>query len=332
MAHNPKLNVYIIELRKKDKNTNCSFFDFYNTLSQEDFIIEEKEKVFQFFMDSFTKFIGGKEKFSEDNFAKKVFGVDTQNGNYSLKIDITNFTLSGLLEGGKYGISRESADIKKKNKRKKIPVTDAILDKFYFLLHTPLNSKYGYLIIQSYTEETILGPFLDKLNGYFYLKPDVYFTPRLELYVPHKFIEKYKREAFIRDIRFTSKIISKEAYGQDTLGIDLNEFEIVVSLKPKGKLKPEKKASLYDKIKGWKFNQQKLEDFEEGKIYVEDDGKKKANFEINKDLNNIKPTIYLNDTDVKISENGIPEFNSIHSYCVSLLKEVDFEFKKSLKI
>lgn len=332
MAHNPKLNIYIIELRKRDKSSNCSFFDYYNTLSTDDLIISDKQNVFEFFMNSFTNFIGGAEKFSEDDFSKKVFGIDSLDGQLNLKIDINNFNLSGILEGGKYGIERQSANIRNKEERKDIPTTDAILDKFYFLIHTPLNSKYGYLIIQSYTEETILGPFLDKLSGFFYLKPEVYFSPKLELYVPKKFIEKYQNEAFIRDIKFTSKVISKEAYGQNELGIDLKEFEIVVTLKPKGKIKPDKKSSIIDKICKWKFNSQKLEEFEEGKVYVQDDGKKKANFDISQDLSTIKPTIYLEDTEVKINKNGIPEYESIHKYCISLLKEVDKEFKKSMKI
>ena len=91
MAHNPKLNVYIIELRKKDKSSSCSFFDYYKTMSNKEFKITDKKDVFEYFMESFSKFIGGKEKFSEDNNTKKVFGIDNVESKLNLKIDIENF-------------------------------------------------------------------------------------------------------------------------------------------------------------------------------------------------------------------------------------------------
>ena len=79
------------------------------------------------------------------------------------------------------------------------------------------------------------------------------------------------------------------------------------------------------------FNKIKLKNFHEGRVFIQDDGKKKANFDIKQDIEKIKPTIYLKDTDVNINENGVPDYDSIHSYCLSLLKEVDAEFKKSIK-
>lgn len=332
MIHNPKLNIYIIELNKKRKNTKCSFFDYYNTLSDVEFVQGQNSEVFQFFMESFTKFVGGKESFSEDNTVKKVFGIDQIGQDLNLKIDINKFILSGILEGGKYGINRESANIKNKEKRKNIPVTDAILDKFYFLLHTPLNSKTGYLIIQSYTEETILSLVLNKLKEYFYLKSDIYFKPKVELFVPEKFIEKYKRDSSIKNVKYTSKITIDDSYNSIAT-LELSEFDLEIKLKPKNEIKPESRfLTEIKKVLGkLSFNNTNLEDFDDGRVFIQDDGNRKANFDINKDIDKIKPTIYLSDTDVELNANGVPDFESLHTFCVSLLEEVDEEYKRNLR-
>lgn len=332
MAHNPKLNVYIIELKKKGNKEDASFFDFYNILSNNKFEYSDTSDTYSFFTETFVDFLGGKDKFSKDQDVKKVFGLSKTNEKLNLNVNTDEFILSGILEGGKYGIKREAADVSNKSKRNEIPEDVAILDKFYFLMKTPLDSKYGTLIVQSYTEETILQPFVDKIKNY-YGWGEQYFKPNLELFVPAKFIDKFKQESLVRGFQYSSTFQMEEKYNS-TLGLDSHDFEVTVTLKPKKDIEPSNKnlEAIKKYLGGLIFNKHSLKEFPKGKVFIKDDGGKQANFDIEKELSSIKPTIYLNETNVEINENGVPEFKSLHKYCLDLVIEIEENINRNINL
>ncbi|MCK9449913.1 MAG: hypothetical protein M0Q41_13170, partial [Bacteroidales bacterium] len=152
-AHNPKLNVYILTLNNQSDSVE-TFRDLFKAkygLNNEDDSI-----VFKKYFEEFLKAMG-KDEFHKDEKSKKVFGAEKvadKEVNYSIIPHVNKEIIEGIVDGGKYGILREYADINNKDSKQKIGAENAVLDKFYFLLNTPLNSKFGYLLILRWSSLT----------------------------------------------------------------------------------------------------------------------------------------------------------------------------------
>lgn len=334
MAHNPKLNVYILTLNNQEES-----IETFRDLFQTKFILNGEntdEKLFLKYFESFLDGIG-KDKFHKDIKAKKVIGaakVEDEEINYSIKPLIDKNIIHGVIDGGKYGILREYADIDKKENKQKITASNAVLDKFYFLIKTPLNSKFGYLLIQSYTEETIQSPFINFVKPFFSVK-DVFHQIIVEPFVPKKFVDKFLDEAKIRMFNFSTITGIGENLRDDDIIIEDQTFEVTINIKPKNDIKPD--GTIIDKvlsaIGSKKFDNKKLSDLK-SKVFVESGPKKRrANFDIEKELKNIRPTIYLEEEGIDIDANtSMPNFDQIETFCFELLEEIIKEHKESLII
>ena len=175
MAHNPKLNVYIISLKPKKQDENKTFRDFLKEKYAKESDLSDKALMEHLFA-SFVNGVG-QDEFHKDDKSKKV--IDT-------------WMLDGVIEGGKYGILREYQDTEKKKSKTEIKPNYAVLDKYYILLNPVLNDKYAVLLTQSYTEESIQGPinkFIRELLG----GCDNYFKVDVEPFVPKRLKEKYEK-------------------------------------------------------------------------------------------------------------------------------------------
>ena len=330
MTHNPKLNVYVLRLKPKDE----SVVTFRDLIKCKYHLDEEDDKIiFKKYFEEFLNEIG-MEEFVKDEKEKKVFGVykSSDGVNYSITPKIDKNIIKGTLDGGKYGISRETADIDLKEDKQKLSSNKAVLDKFYFLLSTPLNSNYGFLLIQSYTEETIQSPFKNKIQNYFAVN-QFFYNPIIEPYVPIKFIEKFKQNAKIRMFSFSSLIGMSEQLREKNINFEDGSFEVEIKIKPKADIKPTPRIinRIISFFNDKKFDDKGLDDFN-SKIFIQN-GKRKANFDIEKEISSIKPTIYLDEEGIKIdTATGVPDFNQIDEYCLNLLDEVAEEYIKILKI
>ena len=96
MALNPKLNVYIVTLNPKAKDTNPTYRDLFRAKYMVDTQISDsdlQEKLFQDFLNSV-----GKSDFRKDTKSKKVIGVseyNDENQSCSLNIRHNRQTLWG---------------------------------------------------------------------------------------------------------------------------------------------------------------------------------------------------------------------------------------------
>lgn len=343
MSHNPKLNVYILTLKSK-KDDYETFRDLiklkYGCSNDED------KSIFKSFFSNFLDVIG-KDNFRKDSKAKKVIGtskkeriyndnnvVDDDEKKYSLNLHSTKHIIEGIIDGGKYGILREYADINNKDNKAKLDVDQAVLDKFYILLHTPLNSKYGYLLIQSYTEETIQEPIKNLLRNLF-CHENYFGNPIIEPFVPKKFVDKFREESKVRLFTYTKKIGLSEVMRNQKVIVRGQAFDLRIEISPcDNEFKPESEE-LHQIIKEFdeeKIRETKLKDCNK-KIFIEDSKKRRANFDIEKELSNIRPTIYLEDEGVKIDDStGMPDFEKVKEYCLNLLEEIKKEFNERTDI
>jgi len=334
MAHNPKLNVYILTLNKK-KEEYETFRDLfklkYNCLAN-----ETDKNIFEKYFSEFLNSIG-KDDFRKDNKSKKVLGAFKSSPNeinYSITYDSQKNVIAGVIDGGKYGILREYADIDNKDDKKVLDVKQAVLDKFYICLCTPLNSKYGYLLVQSYTEETIqdsLKNFLKQLFAH----EDAFYSVIIEPYVPDKFVDKFQKEARVRLFTYTSKIGVSEVLRNEKIIVKEQAFEVTIGLTPlEQSFKPnsEELDGIFNEFDNMTLQDYKLGDFKK-KVFIENEKKRKANFNIEKELSNIKPTIYLEDEGITVDENtGLPDFDQIKKFCAELLEEIKSEYNRKIDI
>lgn len=332
MAHNPKLNVYTLKLNPKSDSVE-TFRDLFkakylldgNTLDQD---------VFLEYCKRFINGIGDKE-FRKDAKNKKVIGT-TSGADSTLPPLTQQFAqsiLNGVIEGGKYGIIREYADTDNKNEKTILDAKKAVLDKYFILLYTPLNSKYGFLLIQSYTEESIQDSLKDFIKVFFSCA-DEFYNIIIEPFVPQSIVDKYMKEANIKMFSFTNKIGLQSSL-RNNIQIKGQTFEVEIKLKPlEYDLNPyaDSTSEIIDEIGDKYFDDFQLKDCKK-RAYISDSKNRKTNYDIEQEIRKIKPTIYLEDVGITPDPNtGLPDFAKIQEYSLTVLREVISEFNKTSEI
>lgn len=330
MAHNPKLNVYTLRLNPKDESVE-TFRDLFKCKFNCDVHVSDDDLFTQYFQ-AFVNGIGD-DDFRKDAKNKKVIGT-IKNANIEVPLFPTNNQyIDGVIEGGKYGIRREYADTDNKNDKKVIGENNAVLDQYYILLYTPLNSKIGFLLLQSYTEESIQDSFKDFIMTFFSCE-DAFYNIIIEPFVPQKIVDKYIKETNIRMFSFMTKTTLPSSL-RNNVQIKGQTFEVEIKIKPLDeKLDPNtKETSQIIKAVGDKlFDGRPLN---EGKTraYIEDSKKRKTNYDIDREINSIRPTIYLEDVGIVPDEKtGLPDFKAIKKYCAEVLQDIIDEFKQKQDI
>lgn len=330
MALNPKLNIYILRLNPKDKESSPTFRDLFKSK----YFGNEKTTDASLMNNFFKDFLNmvGKADFRKDDKSKKVIGVseyNAENEETSINLLQTKNVIHGLIDGGQYGVQRAYADLNAKAKKKALNANQVVLDKFYLCLCTPLNSAYGYLFVQSYTEASIQEPissFIRDLLKY----EDEYYYVSIEPFVPKKFVEKFKKNSKVRMFSYRSKVGISDIMRDDKLLLKGQAFDVEVIVKPRDEeFVPgtDSVIALSQAIGDMKFADVNLSDSNDKKVFVTGSNGRNANYNIEKDLKSIRPTIYLEDEGIKIDPNtGQPNFDEIKVYVLKLLDEVKNEY------
>lgn len=323
MAHNPKLNVYIISLKPKKQDENKTFRDFLKEKYAKNSDMSDKA-LMEYLFTSFINGVG-QDEFHKDDKSKKVIGIDDGNM-LPMTLYSDTWMIDGVIEGGKYGILREYQDTEKKEGKTEIKPNYAVLDKYYILLNPILNDKYAVLLTQSYTDESIQGPineFIRELLG----GCDNYFKVDVEPFVPKRLKEKYEKSAAIRMFSFTSPLPLSESLRKKVTEA-AQEFEVEVRIRPVNQKLPinsEGTREIMQEVSKMTLDQQILGEGK-GRIYTADEQGRNANYDISKDIQSIRPTIYLSDEGITSDEQtGLPDFKAIQKYCHKLLKEIKAE-------
>lgn len=131
MAHNPKLNVYIIGLKPKKQDEVKTFRDFLKEKYSSRTDLSD-DALMGYLFESFINGVG-QDTFHKDDKSKKVIGIDDGNM-LPMTLYSDTWMMDGVIEGGKYGILREYQDTEKKKSKTEIKPNYAVLDKYYILL------------------------------------------------------------------------------------------------------------------------------------------------------------------------------------------------------
>ena len=327
MAHNPKLNVFIIKLNPKNKES-LTFREFFRQKYHADQSTEDAE-VYKLFYTDVINALGNKE-FNNDSTSKKVIGVSqSANNPIGFSIRESEQIIDGLIDGGPYGLKREYADISDKNHRKQIGTSEAVLDKFYIMLNTPYNYSEGYLLVQSYTESSITESIKKALFKVF-MFDDKYYQPDFTPFVPRSFVEKFEKESTVRLFSYDTVLGVSSCLREDTVNYEGQSFNVRIELTPLDKsIKPGTSLmTAIGKVLGeLQFNGKRLSEASK-KIYIEDGNKRKVNYDVEKDLKSIRPTIYLEDEGVSIDpKTGLLNYVSLKEFCLKQLHCIKEERK-----
>ena len=336
MALNPKLNIYVVSLNPKDKDSTPTYRDLFKAKYFGNADTPDKELFDNFFKDFLNTV--GKTDFRKDKKSKKVIGVSEYNPeNESASINILHerSVIEGLIDGGQYGILRAYADVDNKTKKTALGTNNAVLDKFYISLCTPLNSGCGFLFVQSYTEATIQEPIASFITELLKYEAEFY-NVRIEPFVPKKFIEKFNRNSKIRMFSFRSKIGISDIMRDNRKLVNGQAFEIEITIKPcEEDLCPGTEAvnAVAEQLAQKKFDDTDLADYKDKTVYIQNGNGHNAHYDIEQDIKSIRPTIYLKDEGIEIDEEtGQPNFAQIKQFILTLLDEVKQEYNNHEEI
>lgn len=324
MAHNPKLNVFIIKLNPRTKE-DVTFREFFRQKYHADQSTKDSD-VYKLFYADVINALGNKE-FNNDLTSKKVIGV-SQSDNNSVEFSIREpeQLIDGLLDGGPYGLKREYADIADKDSRKQIDTSEAVLDKFYIMLNTPYNQTEGYLLVQSYTESSITESIKKALYKVF-MFDDKYFQPDFSPFVPKSFVEKFEKESTVRLFSYDT-ILGVSPCLRDDIDSEGRSFNVRIELSPLDKnIRPGTSymETIIEALGELLFNGKRLSETSR-KIYIEDGNKRKVNYDVEKELKSIRPTIYLEDEGISIDpQTGLLNYVAVKEFCLNQLNDIKKE-------
>ena len=324
MAHNPIIEVFKIKLKPTTERavTFRAFFKKKNNITEID-----DTSLFKEYFNSFINNVDTKDFYKDKKSSKAFTAYDTKKQNDNPLNDTIRFhselnVIEGVIEGGRYGQSRSKANLTNKKEKEEVKTTDIILDTFYFFLYTPLTSDIGVLVIQSYTEDSIKDVFINFLKPFF--STTGFFNLNIENYTPKEYIEKFKEKSTIKGISFTKNVLINH-YSKE-LSKEIEEtYSIRIEVKPKTeKASISKVKNIIEWLSPVKFNNKELGEFSK-RIYLGNDSTDKAAYyDLENDLETIKPKIYLENL-IEIDEDGLPDFVQLKEFCFELLKTLKKE-------
>lgn len=323
---NPKIEIYkvILSPSSESKKKFYSFRQFF--IKKYD--LKEKtsdKKIFTAFFNDMFK--SNDPSYNEDFKRRKAFRLSSN----IIKKEEKSI-IHGVIEGGNFDVGKTTGDRRTKRESEKLGKNIIIQDDFYFLLQTRLSNRVGILILQSYGSEKIddvFRPFIKKIFKYSGETYDAVVTPHL----PNSFIELAKETAIVSELNYqTNNFIVNQISddGKDKLS---GKFNIRITITPTNDSIPIQTLPKWKKIINkalFKFpeNEMELESFNNQAGYIKSDTlRNPARFEMNKDIINIQPSIYLEKIDsVVINENGNPDWETLKKYCLDeLLPELELE-------
>lgn len=331
MAHEIKLDVFTLQVKKQRKDEFVGFDEFYKKEGETNEISTESFK--NFFTDYITSFDG---KFWEQSITGKAINLSKQHVHFDTKERI----IYGLVEGGTTGIGtkiKKKEDVSDENA---FQVTTEMVSSipYYFLLWLPKDSNKGLLIIQSIGNKSISETFKIHLRRFFNNSTKSLSFVTNEL-IPKETSEKMQKDGIINTI-ILRRMHLPSSKGAKLLGLKYAEGSpLTIEIKITGLSKI---AAIKDKVLntmkgkfpqlidttciediGFDENYEILAKFEhDGKVAV---GKLSERFKI-------APSYYIKEGDINRNIYQHPEFESINKYCQSFLialkKEIGYKKTK----
>lgn len=316
MAHQIKLDVYTLKLKKKRLAELVPFNEFSN-LTRED-----GANTFEDFISNYVNSFDN--KFVVQDVSGKALSLRSED----LKFASRQRIIYGIIEGGVTGIGSKIKNRDNSGDEGSFHVTAEKVNAipYYFLMWIPNDSNIGLLIVQGFSDRQISEAFKEHLKKFF--SQEISGTSLwIDNYVPVEVIEKMKKNATINTIT-VRKYHLPSSKGEKLLGIKYSkDKDVTIEVKISGlKYIPEMAEKINQFVMGKVTQLIDVSPLEE--VGFDDNHEILVKFEhngktaIGKSTNNfqISPSYYVEPTDIQINENKHPTINSIHAYTLSFLE------------
>ena len=325
MAHEPKLTVYKIILKPITKTKENTFRDLFNSTLYQGKVDDKNtdnivmaDLLQQFFQKVDT------DKYIKDEISQKAFTTYQEtlgDGKTvtNVELDIPRQIIHGQLYGGPYGRRRQKSNIDDKQKKEEFNKNDIIVDQYYFMLHTPLNSNVGVLMIHSYSDDKIDNAFKAFLQTTLLCYDTTFKAPKIEPFVPDSIKADFRDGAVVNYLTYSSPFVGKVFDEHEEL-LEDEEFTVLIKVKSKKKHTVGVLEKLRQSIGKKEVLGKPLNDYTKQTIGVKNEGKNLST--IFKVESEIRPVILLKNYKIDVNADNIPNFDQIHKFALGLLQEV----------
>jgi hypothetical protein len=323
MAHEIKLEVYTLRLRRKSKDNkdNDEYLKIDNFFNNVDFL------------DFFEKFINnfGNEMIINEDY-KKSFQFQQE----FTRIDRKNRKISGIIESGDYGLDGKIVNTKSGRLNYHKSTEDTDIKPFYFLVIFPENSNKGFVVLQRTGIYGINSVFKSHLE-LFFKKEFTNLMIEISQFVSKNLANKFLnnggvRELTLRRYNLPSDVIEKLGMTDQSEDILSVEFKIV-SKRKKSFVGFNKRITKFIKATNGSF----FDLPELSKLGFDD----KAQYSVKIKLGNstrtidlsehgqIRPYFDVEDHVDKDPKTGHPIFESIDKFAIELVNDLLLEIVPS---
>lgn len=333
MAHDPKLEIFLIRLIDKETDRPTQFRAAFRTKISSISSLPKPVQPEAIYREYYKHFLNSIDNVGYKQDSKRFKAIKIQKVKYSdgsIKSNVNsltddNFIIKGVLTGGKYNLIRTLGDIEDNSNDTGIKQKHVVGDDFYFLLYTPIDSSVGILLIQGYTEIKISDVIRDHIVSYF--KEPKKIECITEIFVPESLKETYLKGAVFSSVQFTSGFIVKGEFEDDIPRPFELEIKVEITDISENQVDYKDTKKMIQMLSKFllKFPdsvQTTLETFTKrsAKMLTKKNHKK---FPIVlDDEDNIRPVILLKDEGISVGEGQVPNFDQIDSYCKNLLEDI----------
>lgn len=307
---NVRLEVFTIPLKPVEGYNINKFEDLILNISG----IDANENLFIEFYKKFINHIDLEYK----EIRGKAFTLSTNKLEYGYDND--NHSIWGVLKGGPKGNGKTKSHIKNRETEEELD-DNVINDKYFFYLHFPLESKYGYLFFQIYGGDNIRKEFVQHILDLFKISGK-YNKPNYNPILPNSIRDEFKNNSKIIELSYTTNSLSSSFTENAEFSNLCDKYKIEISIKPIGnnKISSERVGLMNSILSNLKFNNTLLLDANKKKVSLQSlTTSKTSTFVI--DTSEVMPRIYL-DGRVKFDKNGSPDFDELKVFCDNLLREL----------
>ncbi|KQM45840.1 hypothetical protein [Chryseobacterium sp. Leaf201] len=324
---NPRLEFYKIKLRARSKDF-VTFRDFAVEslgVGKRATDVTVFKKLHQHFIQSL------KEEYSKSDTLKKRIYIEakrTINKHFDKRphFDSGQFTISGVLNGGKFGTERAVSNNDDDEDSTALGSNKTVASYFFVFLYLPPDHDEGFFIIHSNSkEDNITNIFKHYIENLFKHSPSFYKAKTLE-FCPQVFQDEFLKGSTIKRVSFETNMIDNvtSKYGVSSI---LNEFHIKIEAIPKNKDVSARNIGdvmkvFKDKVFGSLRNTRRLEDFETRQTTLEGTfggATKTMNWDISDD--DFVPVVYLKDRVTKTNQDGTPDFVELKQFCENIFRD-----------
>lgn len=323
MANEPKLSVFTIILNAEKEPS------FYRRFAESSSVSEEDSSVFLNMCKAFITKLDDRKYHRNEKSGKAFTGQkNALDGKLAIDFHTKQFVLEGTIDGGRFGDEMEKSKINDKTVREKLEEDDVLTRKFYFFLHTPLDSNVGTLMIQSYSNDSITNDFLKFVKKFFYHESKKYKEAASERYVPSSIIEEFKEQSIVKSFSFKQKMLLGHL-DNSTVGENKKEFFVTINVVSKDGIRKKDYDKWMKSMGEGKFAVGKtttpFTDFSDKKATIKNEKiGKSTSFDITNKFD-IKPVIYLDDSKINFLGPRKIDFDSLKKFCFKILKEIETE-------